>query len=204
MSIAGRCGCLGIRSTVRDHEKTFRRRRTRSLNRALQFFGESEEQAQKGSPWDKGERLAQLVRKQPTLLILDGVEPLQSPEATDDAGQIRDPGLQALIRELASRNTGLLVISTRARIRDIVGRENSSVVSHSLDYLSIAAGTELLKEIGVQGTDEELGVAVEEVGGHALSVTLVGKYVKRAANGHIEDRYEIGIPRVDLVARIAR
>ena len=154
-----------------------------------------------GSPWDKGERLAQLVRKQPTLLILDGVEPLQSPEATDDAGQIRDPGLQALIRELASRNTGLLVISTRARIRDIVGRENSSVVSHSLDYLSIAAGTELLKVIGVQGTDEELGVAVEEVGGHALSVTLVGKYVTRAANGHIEDRYEIGIPRVDFVAR---
>ena len=29
----------------------------------------------------------------------------------------------------------------------------------------------------------------------------MGKYVTRAANGHIEDRYDIGIPRVDLVAR---
>lgn len=195
------------------------------LDQALRFFGDPD--PTEGSPWDKGERLARLVRQQPTLLILDGVEPLQSPETTDDAGQVRDPGLQALIIELAAASSrirknsggvamstgggpnscesgygggGLTVISTRARIKDIEGRENSSVVSHPLDYLSTDAGTALLKQIGVTGSDDELGLAVEEVGGHALSVTLVGKYVCNAEGGDIIRRFEIGLPRVDLVA----
>ena len=167
------------------------------LDQALRFFGDP--YPTEGSPWDKGERLARLVRRQPTLLILDGVEPLQSPETTDDAGQIRDPGLQALIVELAARNAGLVVISTRARIKDIEGHRNSSVVSHTLDFLSTDAGTALLKEIGVTGTDKELGLAVEEVSGHALSVTLVGKYICHAEGGDIVRRFEIGLPRTDLV-----
>ena len=82
-----------------------------------------------GSPWDKGERLARRVRQQPTLLILDGVEPLQSPGTEDDAGQVRDPGLQALLVELAAQMNGLVVISTRARVAAIVGWEDSTVGS---------------------------------------------------------------------------
>ena len=163
------------------------------LDSALRFFGESEEEAQKGSPWQKGERLARLVRQQPTLLILDGVEPLQSPGRLSDAGQVRDPGLQALVVELAGNMNGLVVISTRARVQDISGWEGTSVVSHELDHLSEQAGSTLLVEIGVQGTEEELAEAVREVDGHALSITLVGKYVVFAASGHIEDRREIGL-----------
>ncbi|MBM83307.1 MAG: hypothetical protein CMJ78_22325 [Planctomycetaceae bacterium] len=117
----------------------------------------------------------------------------------NDAGQVRDPGLQALVTELASNMNGLAVISTRARVRDISGWEGTSVVSHELDHLSVEAGSVLLEEIGVQGTAEELAEAVQEVDGHALSVTLVGKYVVFAANGHVQDRFEIGLPRVDLV-----
>jgi hypothetical protein len=181
------------------------------LDQALRFFGDLDPTA--GSPWDKGERLARLVREQPTLLILDGVEPLQSPESTDDAGQVRDPGLQAMIIELAAsssvvsteshggdrRATGLTVISTRARVADIEGWEGTSVVSHELEHLSIEAGTALLQDIGVGGSVEELGQAVEEVGGHALSLTLVGRYVINAASGQIADRFEIGLPRMDFV-----
>jgi len=44
---------------------------------ALAWFGDPD--PTKGSPWDKGERLAELVRQQRTLLILDGLEPLQQP-----------------------------------------------------------------------------------------------------------------------------
>jgi len=193
------------------------------LDQALRFFGDPDPTS--GSPWDKGERLARLVREQPTLLILDGVEPLQSPGSADDAGQVRDPGLQAMIIELAASSgraqavrsvppsalpdglrrsattsgNQLTVISTRARVADIEGWEGSSVVSHPLDHLSVDAGVALLKEIGVNGDDEELGEAVQEVGGHALSVTLVGKYVVNAASGHVNDRFEIELPRIDLV-----
>ena len=42
---------------------------------ALRWFGDPDPRA--GSPWAKGERLAALVRKQRTILVLDGMEPLQ-------------------------------------------------------------------------------------------------------------------------------
>ena len=45
------------------------------VDAALRWFGDAE--PEKGSAWDKGERLAVLVRRERTLLILDGVEPLQ-------------------------------------------------------------------------------------------------------------------------------
>ena len=41
---------------------------------ALKWFGDPEPDV--GSPWEKGERLAEYVRKQRTLRILDGLEPL--------------------------------------------------------------------------------------------------------------------------------
>ena len=43
-----------------------------------------------GSMWDKGERLAALVAKERTLLLLDGLEPLQS-DNTIEEGAIKDP-----------------------------------------------------------------------------------------------------------------
>ena len=45
------------------------------FSEALRWFGDTE--AAPTSPWDKGERLAALVRKERALLVLDGVEPLQ-------------------------------------------------------------------------------------------------------------------------------
>src|SRR5690242_13037152 len=40
------------------------------IDAALRWFGDPD--STHGSPWDKGERLARLVRKERTLLILDG------------------------------------------------------------------------------------------------------------------------------------
>jgi len=44
---------------------------------ALKWFGDSKPDA--GSPWEKGKRLAEYIKTQKTLLILDGMEPLQHP-----------------------------------------------------------------------------------------------------------------------------
>jgi hypothetical protein len=46
---------------------------------ALTWFGDAD--PEKGSPWQKGERLAGLIQRQRTLLLLDGLEPLQNPPA---------------------------------------------------------------------------------------------------------------------------
>ena len=47
------------------------------IQEALKFFDDPD--PTKGSPWERGERLAGLIRRHRTLLVLDGIEPLQYP-----------------------------------------------------------------------------------------------------------------------------
>src|ERR1700675_5112122 len=82
----------------------------------LSWFGDPDPRL--GAPWEKGERLAKLVAHRRTLLVLDGLEPLQNPPGQQE-GRLREPSLQALLRELAAFNTGLCVITTRLSIADI-------------------------------------------------------------------------------------
>jgi len=59
------------------------------LAQALEWFGYDGPELK--SPWDKGVKLAELVRQQKTLLILDGLEPLQYPPG-ELHGHLRDQG----------------------------------------------------------------------------------------------------------------
>src|SRR6185369_247193 len=88
------------------------------LDYALQFFGDPGPTA--GAARDRGLRLAELVRREKTLLVLDGVEPLQHPPGPL-AGKLKDPGLAALLKSLAAGNPGLCVVTTRERIADLAG-----------------------------------------------------------------------------------
>src|SRR5207249_10625925 len=65
---------------------------------ALRFFGDAN--PSEGSPSDKAKRLAALIRRQRTLLILDGLEPLQYPPGYEE-GRFKDRALGDLLRELA-------------------------------------------------------------------------------------------------------
>ena len=73
------------------------------LSATLKWFGEEEENIPK-SAWDRGERLAHLCRANRTLLVLDGLEPVQHPPG-ELTGRLRDPGVQSLLRELAVATT---------------------------------------------------------------------------------------------------
>ncbi|MBV8223706.1 MAG: protein kinase, partial [Verrucomicrobia bacterium] len=86
------------------------------IDAALSWFGDPDPRI--GTAWEKGERLAKLVVHRRTLLILDGLEPLQNPPGPQE-GRIRDPSLQALLRELAAFNKGLCLITTRTPVADI-------------------------------------------------------------------------------------
>jgi hypothetical protein len=67
------------------------------LDAALTWFGDPEPRL--GTDWEKGERLAKLVAKRRTLLVLDGLEPLQNPPGSQE-GRLREPSLQALCASL--------------------------------------------------------------------------------------------------------
>jgi len=170
------------------------------MHSALIFFGDPD--PHKGSPWDKGIRLARLIKQQRTLLILDGLEPLQwgpgprSGEIKDRAGS-----MLALLRALSDAMDGLCVISSRLDVTDL----SASDVCHpvlriNLEALSTEAGRALLTHCGVKGTDSELNAAVAQYDGHALALTLLGRYLADFFGGDAAGRGAIPIlPRPMLL-----
>jgi tetratricopeptide (TPR) repeat protein len=155
---------------------------------ALRWFGDVDPKV--GSPWDKGERLASLVRKQRTLLVLDGVEPLQWGPGVEQ-GKLKDPALQALVKELGAQNMGLCLITSRIAVTDLEALGGSKVQAHGLDHLSAEAGAELLRARGAKGSEEELRAAAKEYDGHSFALTLLGTYIRNAHKGDIRKRVHI-------------
>ena len=158
------------------------------IDQALRWFGDTD--PTQGSPWEKGERLASLVRQTRTLLILDGLEPLQQPPGYHE-GRVKDAALQALIVGLAAYNPGLCIISTRERVTDLEGFENAVVIQHRLEHLSVEAGVQLLRARQIKGDDSELQQAVQEFGGHALALTLLASYLADVCESDIRRRGEV-------------
>ena len=158
------------------------------LDAALTWFADPDPRL--GTAWEKGERLAKLVAHRRTLLVLDGLEPVQNPPGPQE-GRLRELSLQALLRELAAFNTGLCVITTRTPVSDIADYERTSALRRDLEQLSSDAGAKLLRALGVKGDEAELRSASDEFSGHCLGLTLLGSYLSDAYNGDIRCRKEV-------------
>jgi serine/threonine protein kinase/predicted ATPase len=158
------------------------------LDAALSWFGDPDPRL--GTAWEKGERLAKLVAHRRTLLVLDGLEPLQNPPGPQE-GRMREPSLQALLRELAAYNKGLCLITTRLPVADIAEHERASALRRDLEQISSDAGAKLLRALGVKGDEAELHSASDEFRGHCLALTLLGSYLTDACNGDIRRRKEV-------------
>src|SRR4029077_21193600 len=105
--------------------------------------------------------------------------PLQNPPGPQE-GRLREPSLQALLRELAAFNTGLCVITTRTPVADIADHEQTSAFRRNLEQLSSEAGAKLLRALGVKGHEAELQITSDEFSGHCLALTLLGSYLTDA------------------------
>ncbi|WP_157271717.1 toll/interleukin-1 receptor domain-containing protein [Azohydromonas aeria] len=180
------------------------------ISEALQWFGvkASAEMA----PADKGRKLAEAVAVSRTLLVLDGIEPLQYPPGIM-AGALRTPGVEALLGYLAMAGaSGLCLLTTRESVRDLVEYERTeyhaggTVLRISLGNLSVIDGAQLLHRQGVvrAGTasipadDEELQEASREAQGHALTLSLLGSYLAVAHKGDIRKRDQVNLQEADI------
>jgi hypothetical protein len=158
------------------------------LDAALTWFGDPDPRI--GTAWEKGERLAKFIAHRRTLLVLDGLEPLQNPPGPQE-GRVREPALQALLRELAAFNGGLCVITTRLPVADIADHERTSALRRELEHLSSDSGAKLLRALGVKGDEQKLRSASDEFSGHCLALTLLGSYLTDAYHGDIRCRKEV-------------
>lgn len=173
------------------------------LAEALTWFGVEVEPTL--NPWDKGRRLAEAVAARRTLLILDGVEPLQYPPGPL-AGELRAPGLKALLTHLASAGQpGLCVLSSREFVKDVAEWIGGSVVRIDLGNLNEPDGARLLHKLGARRAgaadigpdDAELQAASREVRGHALTLSLLGAYLALAYEGDIRQRDQVEFRTAD-------
>jgi tetratricopeptide (TPR) repeat protein len=121
-------------------------------------------------------------------------------------------GLQSLLGRLAELgHRGLCVLTTQQDVTDLneyirsKDRPMAGVILHKLDHLSDADGARLLHRLGVtragdaliKDTDEELVLASHEVHGHALTLSLLGNYLKRAYAGDIRQRHLVRFIKAD-------
>ncbi len=170
------------------------------LKEALIFFGDDEDQAFAASSagaFEKGQRLARVVGQRKNLLILDGLEPLQYAPTSPMPGELKDQGLIALLKGLAQYNRGLCLVTTRYSLPDLKVFWKSAAPEEALQRLSRAAGVELLKKLGVCGTAREFEMLVEDVKGHALTLTLLGGFLHRAFGGDIRQRDRVRFEKAD-------
>ncbi len=186
------------------------------LNAALKWFGVAH--AENAQAWEKGEQLAQALRQQRCLLVLDGLEPLQYPpsqahNSAQLAGKLRAPGVLALLQTLASSgHGGLVLISSREALADLAEHQrhaehhpSGSLLQLNLGNLSAPDGARLLFASGATragaapplatpqaaAEDEEWQAASREVQGHALTLRLLGAYLHLAHGGDVRRRSEV-------------
>jgi len=166
---------------------------------ALRHFGEIELADSPASADQKADKLAECIARTRTLLILDGVEPLQHPKRPGGLeGRFKDTGIERLLKRLAQMPSkgGLCVVTTRVPVVDLNRFHGATVTEHLLNHLSEKACAQLLHQAGacragqanIAPDDQELLDTASELKGHALAAQLLGGYLKVAQNGDIRRR----------------
>ncbi|MFK7865538.1 MAG: tetratricopeptide repeat protein [Pseudohongiellaceae bacterium] len=158
------------------------------IEHALTWFGDPD--PVDGTPWSKAARLVKLVRASRTLLILDGLEPLQHPPGAK-SGQIDNPAVAFLVKELAFENAGLCLITSRLGVGDLAGYENGRVRTKRVDFLSDESSSLLLRTMGVVGNAADFTNVARAYTGHALSLSLLAGYLKVVHSGNLSKYREI-------------
>jgi hypothetical protein len=173
------------------------------LKEALTFFGDEADKEFATSPagaFEKGQRLARLVGQRRSLLILDGVEPLQYAPTSSTPGQLKDHGLAVLLKGLAAASHGLCIVTTRYSLTDLRAFWETTAPEVELLRLSRDAGVHLLTTLGVRkesGTPQDFENLVEDVKGHALTLSLLGGFLQRAFRGDIRQRDRVKFEKAD-------
>lgn len=158
------------------------------IEQALEWFGD--EHPDKGTPWAKANRLASLIRESRTLLILDGLEPLQHPPGPKQ-GEIEAPAVSLLLRELAANNNGLCLITSRIAIAEFAAYDDGRIKTLYLDRLSNADAVQYLQAMHIHGNQETMHAAVEAYSGHPLCLSLLAGYLTVVHEGDVSHFREL-------------
>ncbi len=165
------------------------------FSEALTFFGEDPQAFD--SVRKRAHRLADILEQQRVLLILDGIEPMQSPRGDAEHGRLRDDAMADFLREIARDNKGLCVVTTRLPIPDLASHRPEQVVQIRLKNLPLSDSVALLRSFKINFPQGELEALAREFGQvvaddpdgdgavrcHAKAIALIGSFLARRFAG---------------------
>lgn len=162
------------------------------IDTALRSFGASHIADSSLSARAKARALADAIRDTRSILILDGLEPLQIAPAAglEHPGLLKDSGIATLLGELVRRPaSATCVVTTRVDVADLaptVGRGTSVI---TVPGLTPSQGGRFLRWGGVAGPATDLAEASRELGGHPLSLVLLARWlVDTTLDRHVKRR----------------
>ena len=124
----------------------------------------------------------------PHVLILDGLERVQSEGGSRRRGELEDQQLKRLVRALAGGvGSARALVTSRFPLVDLESWSGAGHRAIVLDDLELPVALEVLRAWGVKGDDAALERLIEplNMGGlyHALSVAALGSYLGNFAGG---------------------
>ena len=178
------------------------------LRECNQFFLGEEE----GPAGGRLERLLRGLRDgRPHLIVLDGLERVQAEACSGTVrGELTDHPLKLLLRALAGgQGRTRALVTSRFPLVDLEHWISLGYRETRLDDLSPTAAVSVLRGWGVLGTETALAKASAQVGNHALSVAVIGSYLRSFASGRIEAVADFNLdavtgddPRAAKLARV--
>ena len=148
------------------------------------FLGEEE-----GPAGGRLERLERGLRDgRPHLVVLDGLERVQEEGSRGLVrGELSDQTLKLLLRALsAGLGRARALVTSRFPLVDLGDWAGVGYRETRLDDLSPEAAVAVFRAWQVAGDDAALRAAAAQVGNHALSVAVVGSYLRSFADGRLE------------------
>jgi hypothetical protein len=171
------------------------------------FLGEEE-----GPAGGRLERLERGLRDgRPHLIVLDGLERVQEDAGGGRVrGELSDHSLKLLLRAMAAGlGRARALVTSRYPLIDLQDWTKRGYRHTSLDDLSPEAAVNVLRGWDVRGDDGALRAAAAQVGNHALSVAVLGSYLRSFAGGRVEAVEEFDLnavtgddPRAAKLARV--
>ncbi len=148
--------------------------------------------------------LAGLLSTKSCVFVLDGFEVMQH-DTGDDYGLIISEALRDFLDLFASPfHDSVCLITSRAPLVDLLA--HTTYRQRDVTRLSEADGRDLLRRVGVTGSDAALDRVVRDWDGHALTLSLLGSYLAERFGGDVAHVGDLPAPQAsdDHYERVAR
>jgi tetratricopeptide (TPR) repeat protein len=154
---------------------------SRSIDRffesATAYLGARDQLEEVKSAHERANLLAGMILTGRYLFILDGLEAVQYQDG-EDYGLLQNPDLKDFLTYFASgEHESFCLITSRAPLVDLI--DYITYIHRDVNRLKTKDGRELLRYfLKENGTDKQLDQIIEHWDGHALTLSLIGAYIR--------------------------